>query len=347
MFNWTRGGVEDRWHQPETPGAWEWWGFEAVDSDRGLVFCLRIAAGDPVDPYHARLLAREPESDAARAGRNILVRAVLYREGRRVWARTLRPGPDGFAASATSGAVEAGPARVTVEETASGRAYRVNLEPGTRLDFIGPPGRPAGTGPLAEPVWDLAPLDLRVSGMVATGSGRGFESLPFRGRGVHEHGAGPGGLLPGLRSWAWGWGHAREFAIAWRQVVTSDGRVEALLIVDREGEPLLGEEARSRPFRSRCSLLGVPYRRQWRLDVPSGAGLAVEKLRTLASSPIGMRFLSNLRFSIEAPRGRLRLVDGVGLTSVARPFRVHSAPVRWLMLARERWPGPGSATARR
>ena len=330
MFRWTRGGLNDCWHGP---GASDWWGFEAVDPGRHLVFCLRIAVGDPMDPSWAHACARSNGSVAPpRPEQHVLVRAVLYHRGRRVLARTVRPRSSEFRASGTSGEVEAGPARVRVEDAPDHRRYIVEFDPGTRLEWIGPPGVPAGTEGLLSPVWDLSAIDLRVQGTVQPARGA---ALPFEGRGVHEHGAAPAGLAHPVRSWAWGWAHAWDFAVAWRQVVTDDGGFHTLLVVDEAGRTLLDGEARSRRFRERYSLLGVPYRRQWRLDAEPGAGLAVERLRTLASSPIGMRFLTNIRFSVESPPGRLRLVDGVGLTSVARPFRVRVAPVRWLLQARD------------
>jgi hypothetical protein len=130
--------------------------------------------------------------------------------------------------------------------------------------------------------------------------------------------------------------------VAWRQVHLVSGEVESLLVVDRDGEPFIGETARSRPFRTRYSLMGIPYRRQWRLDAPSGAGLAVERLSTLGSSPVGMRFLSSVRFSVRDPTPRLRLVDGIGLSSVARPRRAGVPPLRWLALARDAWTARGT-----
>jgi hypothetical protein len=335
MFLWTRGGVEDRWHAPTTPGAYEWWGFEALDTGSELAFSLRISAGDPMDPEYARVLARDRA--AARPDRNVLVRAVLYRKGRRVLARSFRAGAEEFAASTSSGAVRAGAASVRIEESARGRAYVVELDPGTRLTFSGPPGRPPGTGTPEASVWDLAPLDLDVSGQVETGTGSPGERLHFQGRGVHDHGFGPSSPGYLARSWAWGWAHAREYAVAWRQVLHVSGEVESLLVVDREGEPFIGETARSRPFRTRFSLMGIPYRRQWRLDAPSGAGLAVERLSTLGSSPVGMRFLSSVRFSVRDPAPRLRLVDGIGLSSVAWPRRAGVPPLRWLARARDAW----------
>ena len=330
MLRCTRGGLHDRWHGP---GATDWWGFEAVDPGRHLVFCLRIAVADPMDPHWARELARtNGAAEPPRPERHVLVRAVVYRHGRRILARTVRPPMSEFRAASTSGAVEAGPARVRVEETAGARRYIVEVDPGTRLEWTGPAGVPAGVEPLREPVWDLSALDLHVRGTVQPSSG---PALPFEGRGVHEHGAAPAAMAYPVRTWAWGWAHAWDFAVAWRQVVTDDGAYHTLLIVDEAGRTLLDGAARSRRFRERYSLLGVPYRRQWRLDAEPGAGLAVERLRTLASSPIGMRFLTNIRFSVESPPGRLRLVDGIGLTSVARPFRVRVAPVRWLLQARD------------
>jgi hypothetical protein len=290
-----------------------------------------------MDPVYAGKLARDPDAHDSLPERNVLVRLVLYQEGRRVLARTMRPAPEEFAASPSSGAVRAGAARVRIEESAQERTYLVEVEPGTRLTFRGPPGRPAASQPATGPVWDLTSLDLKVDGEVEIGTAGSSRRLAFDGRGVHDHGFGPDAAAPAVRSWAWGWAHAWEFAVAWRQVELETGAVDTLLVVDRAGEPLLAEPVRSRPFRARYSLLGIPYRRQWRLDAPSGAGLAVERLRTLGSSPIGMRFLSNIRFSVLEPPPRMRLVDGAGMSSVARPQRAQVRPLRWLARAREIW----------
>jgi hypothetical protein len=337
MFHWTRAGTEDRWHAPVTPGAYEWWGFEALDREHQLSFSLRISAGDPVDPEYAALVARNGRGDAAGPGRHLLVRAVLYQRGRRVMARSFRPAPETFQASDTSGAVQAGDARVVVEESATGRIYRLTLGQGTVLEFSGPPGRPASTEAPGHPVWDLAWLNQAVTGRIRLGQESGNEEVTFNGRGVHDHGYGPASPSPEVRSWAWGWGHAWEYGIAWRQVHLVSGEVDTLLLVDRDGEPLLAETARSRPFRTRYSMLGIPYRRHWRLDTEGGAGLAVERQLTLGSSPVGMRLLTTLRLSLRDPAERMRLVDGMGLSSVARPQRARLRPMRWLVRARESW----------
>lgn len=290
-----------------------------------------------MDPEYAVGMARTPGSQGALARDHILVRAVLYRDGRRVMARSFRPDPDTFRASSTSGAVQAKGIRVTVEETAGGRTYRVELEPGTVLEFAGPPGRPPASGTPDGPVWDLAWLNLAVSGRIRLGHGHAAETATFSGRGVHDHGYGPVSPLSKVRSWAWGWGHAWEYGIAWRQVHLVSGEVDTLLLLDKEGEPFLAEAARSRPFRRRYSLLGIPYRRQWRLDTPSGVGLAVERQATLGSSPVGMRLLTNLRLMVPRPETRMRLVDGIGMSSVARPQRARLRSLRWLVRARESW----------
>jgi hypothetical protein len=308
-----------------------------MDVDRRMAFSLRIAAGDPMDPEYSAGVARNSGNRATRAQDHILVRAVLYREDRRVMARSFRPPPGTFQASPTSGAVQAEAIRVMVEETAAGRTYRVDMEPGTFLEFAGPPGNAAATGTPPGPVWDLSWLNLVVHGRIRLGQGTAAETVTFAGRGVHDHGYGPASPLNKVRSWAWGWGHAWEYGIAWRQVLLASGEVDTLLLVDREGEPFLAETALSRPFRSRYSLLGIPYRRQWRLDTPSGAGLAVERQATLGSSPVGMRLLTNLRLSVRDPETRLRLVDGIGMMSVARPQRARSRSLRWLVRARESW----------
>ncbi|MFQ5718676.1 MAG: hypothetical protein ACE5IK_03925 [Acidobacteriota bacterium] len=338
MVRWTRGGMEDRWHGFTRPGAYEWWGFEAYDADRDIAFALRISAGDPMDPTYARLVARPEVTDDGRPDRHVRTRVVVYRHGQRLLARTARPDGADFAASTTSGAVHAGDVRVQVEERPAGRTSVVEVGSGTRLAFCGPAGRAAGTGDLDGSVWDLAPLDLRVTGTLEVPRrGGGIETLEFSGRGVHDHGAGPGTPRPGVRSWAWGWAHAWEFAMAWRQVVLDSGDVHSLLVVDRDGEPFIGEEVRSRRFRPSVSLLGVPHRRRRRLDAASGARLAVERSRTLASSPIGMRFVTNVRLSVDDAGGDIRLVDGMGLSSVARPARARKAPWHWLTRARDVW----------
>ncbi|MFQ5768333.1 MAG: hypothetical protein ACE5ID_10170, partial [Acidobacteriota bacterium] len=274
---------------------------------------------------------------------NVVVRVVLYHGRKRILAHTARPGAAAFAASISSGAVRAGRTSVALEETAQGRAYVVVVEPWIRLVFQGPPGRPPATGPRGGPVWDLASMGLKVAGEIQVVEGNRRRTLEFQGEGVHDHGFGPSWMVPAVRSWSWGWAHAREFGVAWRQMLLASGEVETLLVADRDGAPILGEAVHSRPFRTRYSLLGIPYRRCWRLDGPSGAGLAVERLTTLASSPLGMRFLSSVRFSLQDPSGRLRLVEGIGLSSVARPCRVGVAPIGWLALARERWTGRRAA----
>jgi hypothetical protein len=335
MFHWTRAGTEDRWHAPETPGAYEWWGFEALDRQKQLAFSLRISAGDPVDPEYSAILARG--GAGTKPAQNLLVRAVLYQKGRRVMARSFRPSPETFQASASTGAVQAGEARVVVEESATGRIYRLTLGQGTILEFSGPPGRPASTQVPGHPVWDLAWLNQAVKGTIQLGQDAGGGQVAFDGRGVHDHGYGPSSPLPEVKSWAWGWGHAWEYGIAWRQVHLVSGEVDNLLLVDKDGEPLLAETARSRPFRTRYSMLGIPYRRHWRLDTEGGAGLAVERQLTLGSSPVGMRLLTTLRLSLRDPAERMRLVDGLGLSSVARPQRARLMPLRWLLRARESW----------
>ncbi len=196
-------------HLRETPGAYEWWYFDACSDDGQWAFAAVWFLGNPFSPYYRLASLGRPADPFAHNA----VFFALYKDARlHAYHFTRFPRHEIRAAEAVPLALRFGPCRVS--QSAPG-VYQLSLrdENANRrtlcADFVftGPPlaARGEQTGGNSDPshIWLPAAPACRVSGTVVLREKQNAvgETLAFKGHGYHDHN---GGALPfDARDWHW------------------------------------------------------------------------------------------------------------------------------------------------
>ncbi len=239
----------DRFFRFPTPGAQEWWYFDAIADDGEWALVVVWYAGLPFDPSyglaairHLKDPARHPIPDALD---HAAIGFSLYRRGKTAAYALNRYPSDRFAHEADPFSVAVAMSRV--ERTGSGYALHVETPAvdGRRtiradLRFV-----PAdGTEPLERDLggrggahhWILAAADCRVEGTVVV-DGPGPLSVDFRGRGYHDHNAGAEEISVAWTRWRWGRVHVGARTAIYYRAEPRDGAMRSLWVVCEDGRP--------------------------------------------------------------------------------------------------------------
>ena len=260
-----------------TPGAYEWWYFDALSDDgRHALSCIWFL-GNPFSPYYRRAALGRP----ADPFRHNALFFALYQEGRLHAYHFTR-----FSA----GQVEAGEAlpldlRFGPNRLAAGQGeWRMTLSDenanGRRLDaaltFAAPPpvpGPPEEVSPEASHFWLPAAPFCRVAGRVVLREPQnpGAEEIRFSGTGYHDHNWGRLPFASEIRDWYW----ARAALSGERAVILyhlrprGGGQAVSHLLLFERGRLVRHDAApRVRLFRPAVNAFGTVY--ATRMGVESG-----------------------------------------------------------------------------
>lgn len=245
----------DRFLDYGTPGAQEWWYFDALSADGRDALVIVWYAGLPFDPAygvgtlkHLRQPARYP---APRALDHSAIGVSWYRDGKTI-AYALngyRSGDFRYEASPLSIRI----AGCTLDR--DDRGYRLQLETPAvdgrstiRADLRFDPAPDTASmesdlGTSAHPhLWILAAADCRVSGRMSI-EGRSSGSTDFIGRGYHDHNAGSEEISRAMRRWRWGRVHVGDRTYIYYQAEPRWESARGLLIVCDKGRPVDNPES--------------------------------------------------------------------------------------------------------
>ncbi len=266
----------DRFFQYPTPGAQEWWYFDAISDDGRDALVLVWYAGLPFDPDYGvaalKHLANPAKFAAPHALDHCAVSVSWYRDG-----KTVAYALNGFRRGDFEQADE--PFSVVIGGNRLARdsdGYELAIDTPAvdgkrqiqaRLRFLPAPGTEPFERDLGSPdsphVWILAAADCRVEGEISIGDLRS----KFRGRGYHDHNAGSEEISRAIRRWEWGRVHHGPLTEIYYRSEPYDGPSHALLITCRDGRP---EKIREKP-----ELAGVGRHRNV-FGVKSDANLYLE-----------------------------------------------------------------------
>ncbi len=269
---------DDARHPQRTPGAYEWWWFEAMDAaGNGVV--VGLFEGLPFHPHYLRSTyhrqtnwqkkrletAPRPEVQASQYPAAFM---GVYEGGQRV-AQFMNVYPPGsFEGSTDSPEIRVGPNRLTIRADGSfgivARGYpyvrsrtriatQRNQILSTTLNFTPTfsgvqhvrPFRAEGPHG-ARHTWVIAAPHGRVTGRAQQISVDGSEiqfDMPVSGLGYHDHAYGQGGLSLGMRRTMWGHGQGNDWAIAWHRpsMVDRSTNHEGLILFQRGMKPVIIE----------------------------------------------------------------------------------------------------------
>ncbi len=236
----------DRFFQFPTPGAQEWWYFDAISDDGRDALVLVWYAGLPFDPdygvaaiKHVRQPDRFPMPHALD---HSAIGVSWYRDG-----KPMAYALNGFRRGDFHHTDE--PFGVTIAENHLSRdpgGYDLRVEtPDVKgqntirstLRFTPASGtipleRELGS-PESPHVWILAAADCRVEGRIDFGS----QGLTFRGRGYHDHNAGSEEISLAMKRWVWGRVHHGAYTEVYYGAEPHAGKASHVWITCREGRP--------------------------------------------------------------------------------------------------------------
>lgn len=310
-------GHPDGWRQVTAPGGYQWWYFDAESIDGRTHIVAIFLEGFVFHPgylrQYDRYIRRPNKTPPPLPGNFPCAYFVIYRDGRILEQFITQFPSAAFAAATDRPEVSIGPNRMWLDENT---AYQLRLS-GTpwRLTARGPQlsvgkalratlnFRPTWNAVAAAPDrrflsrkmtgadhhWVLAAPHCQVSGRIELGTG---ETVPFAGRGYHDHNYGTGPIGPGLRRWIWGRALGPEDAVAFH--IATPTRADLPL----ETHILHGTPAGNEAI-SAVPRIDWSRRSSWRLAYPAevelGEALRLSSPRVIDSAPFYLRVLYEAR----------------------------------------------------
>lgn len=306
----------------QTPGAYEWWYFDAVsDCGQWAVSCIWFL-GNPFSPYYRQSM----QNTAANPYEQNALFVALYRDGKLyAYHFTRFPLSQISAAETIPLRLEFGPNTLSTpasgewrlelsDENGNGRSLTASLL------FSGPPLSAGAVkeSPLGgDHSWlPIAPF-CRVSGRIVLRETHnpGSEEVYFAGTGYHDHNWGRLPFDAAIRDWSW----ARAALTGERSVILyhvrpHHGQLASHLLLFEAG-CLVFYDAQAKVTLSRPALNGFGTRYYSRLTVGDAALSAVFQFgRRLDSSPFYIRALCNAEVRQEG-----RTLTGHGIGEYLRP----------------------------
>ncbi len=202
----------DRFFDRTSPGAHEWWYFDAISDDGRDAIVIVWYAGLPFDPAYGVATLRHLRNPAKYPQPRALDHSAIgfswYRDGKTIAYALNGFKADRFRHQAGPFAVEVDTSRVERDEegyrltiatpSVEGRPIRAEFR-FKPADSTEPFERDLGS-PEAPHNWILAAPDCRVEGKASIGG----DEMAFAGRGYHDHNAGAEDLSVAMKRWEWG-----------------------------------------------------------------------------------------------------------------------------------------------
>ena len=338
----------DRYFDLKTPGAHEWWYFDAISADGRDVLVIIYYAGLPFDPSYGVAAIRHVRKPSKYPQPNPLDHAAVglswHRDGKQVAYALSGHQANAFAYRTDPWEVQVGTSRVARDADGSyrltvltpavdGKPIRASVR-FTPAAATEPLERNLGSAKLPHQ-WILAAPDCQVEGTVAIGD----TSTKFAGRGYHDHNAGAEEMSLAMRRWEWGRVHIGDRTHVYYASTPQPGKgdPQSLWITCRDGKP---EEVRS----------GDRFRIEEEMPERSVFGIRHSKERTLAD---GSRTLLRLtRVCLDDGPFYRRWVagyeemtrrdnaGGIGIAELLDTRQMNRWYVNWMIPYRLKWPRP-------
>lgn len=333
----------DRFLDYRTPGAQEWWYFDAISEDGRDALVLIWFAALPFDPAYgiaALRHLRDPGRVAApRALDHCAIAVSWYRDGRTVAyaLNRYRAGhfahePDPFAVAIAGNRLGRGPDGYALRVRTPAVDGKGRIE--AHLHFRPAPGtapfeQDLGT-PGAPHLWLLAAPDCRVEGAVAV-TGRARRELAFRGRGYHDHNAGAEEITRAMRRWHWGRVQVGPLTHVYYRAEPHQGQARALWITCRDGRPeAIRTRARIDEDGARRTLYGLRHGRRLRVSDAAG-GLVVDLGRCVDDGPFYRRWVATYAPWGTAHPAGTRSADAAGVSEFLDTRNLHRPLFNWMI----------------
>lgn len=285
----------DRWVNPQSPGAHEWWYFDAISDDGRDAIVLVWYSALPFDPAYGVASLRHIRQPDLFPKPHPLDHCAIgfswYRDGKTMAYALNSWNRDHFSHDLNQKGLELSVGRNSLNRQ-SDNSYRLQINTPilgfrskrAQVDTTFKPsdGLTAWEKDLGSPghshLWMLAAADCRVSGSILAGK----RSLDFEGRGYHDHNAGDDELSRSFHRWHWGRFHNDRKTEIYYICEPSPGRSEGLWIECDTGQvsrvdqidKLDGQNPRKTVFgiRYHDELGHLPTQSTWSLGKPVDQG---------------------------------------------------------------------------
>ena len=329
----------DRFLNFQTPGAQEWWYFDAISDDGRDALVIVWYAGLPFDPEYGvgtlRHLKDPARFPAPKALDHCAIGFSWYRDGKTM-AYALNAYRSGdFSCNAQPWTVDVAGNHLIrdsegyvldLDTPAVDGVHRINAKLGFRPV--------AGTEPLerdlgrpdAPHLWILAAADCRVRGRVSIEGPRPMV-LDFGGRGYHDHNAGSEELSRSMRRWRWGRVHAGGSTHVYYQAEPRQGRSQSLGITCQNGRPEVIREDVNFDLKAwRYHGFGIRFDRE--LTTPT---FRRRHRRCVDSGPFYLRWLSEFVVPASIEDAPHRSLHRLGLCELLDTRNMHHPLFNWMI----------------
>ncbi len=362
------GWVDDAWRQQRTPGAYEWWYFDAIDP-AGNGVAMTFYDGFSFHPnylmhqsrYRRRLHRNRIDGllPNAQAEAYPVAHVVVYQGGRAVTQFLNQYPPGSFEGDSDLPEFRLGPNRVTLRQdgsfgisargypmqmTSRGPRHRTDQLLSLSLSFAPTfPGvqhvRPlkADSADGATHQWILAAPHGHMTGHVqhiSTGDDVALLDFQLDALGYHDHVAGGSGLGIDLRRRSWGRALGPDWALVWQHSVNHKrvGQADAAMLFRVGYKPIIIEHPEVDADRGRLSPWFLHYDSRTFMHGGDAQGnsaeLEVRRRAFMESHPHFTRTACRATFTVP---GKLQL-SADGLADTLRMQRLHWPVISDLML---------------
>ena len=329
----------DRFFQFTTPGAQEWWYFDAISDDGRDTIVLVWYAGLPFDPDYgvaAIKHVRDPQRfPAPNALDHCAIGVSWYRDGKTVayalngfrakdFHHTLEPFAIDIAGNCLARNAD-GYLLAVSTPVVNGRTQITSHLRFTPASGTEPLERDLGstTGPH---VWTLVAADCHVEGEISCGAA----TLKFRGRGYHDHNAGSEEISLGMNRWRWGRLHSGPLTHVYYHCQPQTGPESGVWITCRDGKPETVREAVKflESPESRRNVFGIHHGQSLRITGGS-SGLVDARSRCVDDGPFYRRWVGEI--GVLGETGGEGANHGLGISELLDTRNLNRSLFNWMI----------------
>lgn len=326
----------DRWVNPQSPGAHEWWYFDAISDDGEDALVLVWYAALPFDPAYGLASLRHIRQPDRYPKPNPLDHCAIgfswYHKGKTVAYALNAFQADQFSHGLTEGSLDLNVSRNQLNRSPDGR-YQLQVQTpvlglGKKhahvdLEFIPNHHMTAWERELGREghshLWILAAADCIVQGEVRVGK----KLLKFQGRGYHDHNAGDDELSRSFEKWYWGRFHHDQSTTVYYVCESMSGQSEGLWLECDSGQVKSFDSMKSLACQDpKRTVFGISYHEQ----MSSPDGLANWSLgKPVDQGPFYLRWVS--RHSQICPRSG----HGLGFSELLQANNLNRPLFNWMI----------------
>ncbi len=337
----------DRYFDLKTPGAHEWWYFDAISADGRDVLVIIYYAGLPFDPSYGVAAIRHVRNPGKYPQPNPLDHSAVglswHRDGKQVAYALSGHKADAFRHQADPFEVQVATSRVArdldgtyrltvLTPSVDGKPIRASIRFAPAAGTV-PFERNLGSAELPHQ-WILAAPDCQVEGSVAIGD----LSTNFTGRGYHDHNAGSEEMSLAMKRWEWGRVHIGDETHVYYASIPQLGKGESqsLWITCRAGRPEAVRENQSsvqlQEKNPERTVFGIHHSRERTLD-DGHASLTRRTVVCLDDGPFYRRWVADCELLDHTEHSL-----GTGICELLDTRHMNRWYVNWMIPYRLKWP---------